>query len=433
MQVPQADDSRAICQQTFPWAANFTTPVSFFLGQESSQELKTYDNRSQRTRLVVTMSFNNSTTALSSPNASHAACLTEPEDTMAVKTAKTLAYCLLLCVSLVGNILIVMVVCRDKAMRTTTNFMIVNMAISDLLVPVFAMPRAIVEIHFGILRWLVGGPLGLALCKVTTFLQDISTAVSVQSLVLISFDRFHAVSNPLKAAMAKTNIKKAIPLIWLIAALTHAVYLYGFQLRTFNGKTYCAAFGWSPLFGKILFVSLMFLVYFVPLCVNTTLYTLIVTRLRGQVIHGLPSGALNQLRIRQNRAVLKMAVAVVVVFFLSMTPFVVYLFLDLFGNQKGCNSEDFRFYSQYLVHCRGFLNFSTYVVFNQRYRRGFRKLLKQYLSPCTRFTSPNHVPYEVNSPIRISTVYRRSNGTVNKGFTVEGQNVELIQLTTLKC
>ena len=71
------------------------------------------------------------------------------EDQIAAKVCKTLAYCLLLVVSLLGNTLIVMVVYRDNKMRTTTNLLIVNMAVSDLLVPIFAMSRANVEILYG--------------------------------------------------------------------------------------------------------------------------------------------------------------------------------------------------------------------------------------------------------------------------------------------
>ena len=71
------------------------------------------------------------------------------EDPIAAKVCKTRAYCLLLVVSLLGNTLIIMVVYRDNKMRTTTNLLIVNMAVSDLLVPIFAMPRANVEILYG--------------------------------------------------------------------------------------------------------------------------------------------------------------------------------------------------------------------------------------------------------------------------------------------
>lgn len=112
------------------------------------------------------------------------------EDPMEAKICKALAYSLLLVFSLLGNTLIIMVVCRDDKMKTTTNLLIVNMAVSDLLVPIFAMPRANVEIFYGNLRWLIDGAFGEALCKLTSFFQDISTAVSVQSLVAISVERF---------------------------------------------------------------------------------------------------------------------------------------------------------------------------------------------------------------------------------------------------
>ena len=42
-----------------------------------------------------------------------------------------------------------MVVYRDSKMRTTINLLIVKMAVSDLLVPIFAMPRANVEVLHG--------------------------------------------------------------------------------------------------------------------------------------------------------------------------------------------------------------------------------------------------------------------------------------------
>ena len=138
------------------------------------------------------------------------------EDPIAAKVYKTLAYCLLLVVSLLRNTLIIMVVYRDNKMRTTTNLLIVNMAVSDLLVPIFAMARTNVEILYGNLRWLIDGVLGEALCKLTAFFQDISTAVSVQTLVAIAVDRFYAVWFPLKAARIKPRVKYVILLIWLI-------------------------------------------------------------------------------------------------------------------------------------------------------------------------------------------------------------------------
>ena len=145
------------------------------------------------------------------------------------------------------------------------------MAVTDLLVPIFAMPRANVEILYGNLRWLIDGVFGEALCKLTAFFQDISTAVSVQTLVAIAFDRFYAVWFPLMVARIKLRVKYIIVLIWLISMI-YAPYLYGFQIGTVSGKTYCYL-GWPRSVTKIVFSLLIIVIYAIPQALITTLYS----------------------------------------------------------------------------------------------------------------------------------------------------------------
>ena len=68
-------------------------------------------------------------------------------------------------------------------MRKPINFFIVNMTMSDLLLPIFLLPRKIQILYID--SWLIGGPLGQTFCKLSSFLPDVSAAVSIQSLVLI--------------------------------------------------------------------------------------------------------------------------------------------------------------------------------------------------------------------------------------------------------
>ena len=96
-------------------------------------------------------------------------------DPTAEKIAKSSAYCLILIVSLVGNTFIGIIVCKTKAMRKTTNFLIVNMAMSDLLFPIFAFQRELSALFVD--SWLISGPLGQDLCKLYVFFSDASTAV----------------------------------------------------------------------------------------------------------------------------------------------------------------------------------------------------------------------------------------------------------------
>ncbi|RMX44642.1 hypothetical protein pdam_00002706 [Pocillopora damicornis] len=146
------------------------------------------------------------------------------------KAMLTTAYCIILILSLVGNTLIILIVYRNPRMWTASNFLIVNMAASDLLVPFFAVPRMIVEVLVGRERWLIDGTAGLILCKLAYFFQDVSNAVSVQSLIAITADRFYAVMFPLKANAMKSYIRFVIPAIWLTAFGLHAPYLQVFKL-----------------------------------------------------------------------------------------------------------------------------------------------------------------------------------------------------------
>lgn len=352
------------------------------------------------------------------------------EDPLAAKVCKTLAYCLLLVVSLLLNTLIIMVVYRDDKMKTTTNLLIVNMAVSDLLVPIFAMPRANVEILYGNLRWLIDGVFGEALCKLTAFFQDISTAVSVQTLVAIAVDRFYAVWFPLKAARIKPRVKYVILLIWFISTLIHAPYLYGFQIGTFSGKTYCYL-GWPRSVTKTVFLLLIIIIYVIPLGLITTLYSLIVKKLRKQTLYGVRNLVVHFSREKRNRNILKMSLAIVVVFFLSMSPFVVYLSIAIFSPEGTvCPSKDFRFVTQYLVHCNGALNFFTYFTFNQSYRRGFLAILSRVCCSCASLCRWRQ-EVDVASHLGQES-YAVSVVTVNSGMDFDNRDVELTRVRSLE-
>ena len=90
-------------------------------------------------------------------------------------------------------------------MRKPINFLIVNMAMSDLLFPIFLNPRVIQRLYID--SWLIGCSLGQALCKLVRFLPDISSVVSIQSLVLITVGRFGAVVYPLRSPLRLISSK----------------------------------------------------------------------------------------------------------------------------------------------------------------------------------------------------------------------------------
>jgi len=83
---------------------------------------------------------------------------------------KTFAFCLILLVSLAGNTVIGIIVYKKKTIRKPINFFIVNMAMSNLLFPIFLIPLDIQLLYIN--SWLIGGSLGEA-CKLVYLLITI--------------------------------------------------------------------------------------------------------------------------------------------------------------------------------------------------------------------------------------------------------------------
>jgi allatostatin receptor len=84
---------------------------------------------------------------------------------------------------LVGNSLVVIVVAANPGMRSTTNILIINLAIADLLFVLFCIPFTATD--FVLPYW----PFGNVWCKVVQYLIIVTACASVYTLVLMSLDR----------------------------------------------------------------------------------------------------------------------------------------------------------------------------------------------------------------------------------------------------
>ena len=199
-------------------------------------------------------------------------------------------------------------------MKKPINFLIVNMAISDLLLPIFVIPREIQRLYID--SWLIGGPLGQALCKLVIFLADVSFAVSIQSLVLIAVDRLGAVVYPLRSPLVSSKLCSFFILAtWIIAMASHSPYLFAYKLVDYQGGLACC-FLWNEAFGvysslENYFVSVLVVFCFIPLVIIAILYIIIYLKLKSHKIPGEHSVNAGQQRQQRERNVLKKAIAIV--------------------------------------------------------------------------------------------------------------------------
>ena len=228
------------------------------------------------------------------------------------------------------------------------------MAVSDILITVLAVPRKITEILLGPRRWLIDGLLGSVLCKSVYFFQDITIGVSILSLSAIAIDRYRGIVFPLRKQFRKPAklCKIIIPAIWLISMGLQAIYFYIFRIATVDNKTHCDV-SWSPKFDHNKSQEAHFILTFVcliaiPACVVTLLYSAVIVNLRrSRHTRGQgPSRYMMSERLREDKKVVRMIVAILVAFVVCVTPINVYgiMFYFVWDWKIPCGMENFGFF-----------------------------------------------------------------------------------------
>jgi len=90
------------------------------------------------------------------------------------------------------------------------------MAMSDMLGRIIWIPSEIQKLFIS--SWVVNGPLGQALCKLVVSLKNAFVLESIQSLVLITADRFGAVVFPLRSPLITSKLCPFFILAtWIVA------------------------------------------------------------------------------------------------------------------------------------------------------------------------------------------------------------------------
>ena len=290
----------------------------------------------------------------------------------AEKIGKTVAYPVMFVVSMAGNIIIGMIVYKTKTMRKPINFLIVNMAMSDLLFPISLFPLVLTELHVD--SWLISGPLGQALCKLVAFLPEVSSAVSIQSLVLIAVDRFGAVVFPLRFPLIGSKLCAFfIPATWIVAMAIVAPNLLRSQLKfEWCLSPYSASFDYFYLTKYVIFLD-------IPLVVIAILYTIIYFKLKSQVIPGEQSANARQQRETRGRNVLRMAIAIVLGFAVCWLPYSIAWILSLYVSDIwSCSFQYFWLVANILAHANCAINPCICFIFSGNYRQAQRNLLKWF-------------------------------------------------------
>ncbi|BFY98642.1 hypothetical protein BsWGS_01682 [Bradybaena similaris] len=269
----------------------------------------------------------------------------------------TLINIIIFFVGIVGNVLVIVVIARVKDMRTTMNLYLVNLSAADLLVLFVCQPTAMLELYAKE-RWLLGN----VVCKLIPVLEHTTMQASTLTIVVITFERYHAICRPLDVFLRCNRPRPLSTLlcVWAIAivaslpfvamtTLGKQPYYDGTQVDMCETKVnevwhYCFHLTTTTIF------------FVLPLLLLTILYSRIIRKLyQSDLTNGRIRCEVKEstgYSLRSRRQVIRMLITLVILFFLSLAPLRVVIVWHIFSPPDSIPRLGIESYYNVLWLCR---------------------------------------------------------------------------------
>ncbi|CAB3375347.1 Hypothetical predicted protein [Cloeon dipterum] len=287
---------------------------------------------------------------------------------------------IIIVIGLIGNALVVVVVSANAQMRSTTNLLIINLAVADLLFIIFCVPFTASD--YILTYW----PFGDVWCSVVQYLIVVTAYASVYTLVLMTVDRFLAVVYPIKSMSVRTerHAVMAIAVLWVLI-VTSAVpvyYSHGERHYIFKDEEHIVCVFLDHEYQWAVFqISFFVTSYVLPLALICGLYLGILLRLWRGVA---PGGRVSAESRRGKRRVTRMVVVVVATFAICWCPIQLILVL------KSLNRYDIsaggiiaQIVSHVLAYMNSCVNPILYAYLSENFRKAFSKVIYCWTPPPT--------------------------------------------------
>ncbi|XP_071334655.1 trace amine-associated receptor 1-like [Trachinotus anak] len=262
-----------------------------------------------------------------------------------------------------GNLLVIISIAYFKQLHTPTNYLILSLAVTDLLVGVLVLPFSL--ILFVSSHWYLED----LLCKVRGSFDVLLCASSILNLCFISVDRYYAVCQPLWYRI-KINVRVVVIMIlvnWTVSALVGiGVSLPGLKQGQYNKRCVIFSDTSTTIMGVIF-------AFYLPAITMVTIYMkiLIVAQRQARSIQSMmKSGATVS---KMERKATKTLAVVMGVFLMCWTPF---FFCVTFYHLTRCTIpvpviETFK----WLGWSNSMLNPCVYAFFYSWFRSAFRTII----------------------------------------------------------
>lgn len=298
--------------------------------------------------------------------------VTEPPDPIenkAVQATFIVAYTIIFVVGIFGNAIVCYAVIRNRAMQTVTNFFITNLALSDILLCVFAVPFTPLYTFLG--HWAFGG----LLCHIMPYAQGTSVYISTLTLTSIAIDRFFVIIYPFKPRM---QVKTCFGLIFFIWVFSLTVtFPYGYYMD--NEDIFCVEKWPSDHIRKAFGSVTAVMQFIIPFVVMAFCYTLVSVKLndRLKTRPGSKNSKKEDAERERKRRTNRMLIAMVAIFGLSWLPLnLINIISDLYSEAEDWSYYmTFFFIAHFIAMSSVIYNPFLYAWLNENFRKEFMQIL----------------------------------------------------------
>ncbi|OCT69746.1 hypothetical protein XELAEV_18036670mg [Xenopus laevis] len=195
-----------------------------------------------------------------------------------------LCYSLVVFTGIFGNYLLIYVICRTKKMHNVTNFLVGNLAFSDMLMCATCVPITLAYV-FEPRGWVFGH----FLCYFVFLMQPVTVYVSVFTLTVIAVDRYHAMVYPLRRRLTIPTCAYILAGIWLLSCLMAApalAHTYHVEFPQLDFSI-CEEFWFGMEKKRLAYAySTLILTYALPFIIIALSYLSISVKLKNRVVPG---------------------------------------------------------------------------------------------------------------------------------------------------
>ncbi len=232
--------------------------------------------------------------------------------------------------------------------------------------------------------------MGTVLCKFFHSAQVGSLAASVFSLVAISLDRSFAILFPMKMIMTRNVVHFAIVMTWLGALALTVPLIIAVENTEVEGMAFCYE-NWLSMSAKTYRIILFTTAYIIPLSIIAIVYCLAGLRLWSRKLPGHHNPTAHKTVRATSRRSTVMLITVVVIFALSWLPLQAREMMYVFKSALLVEMPlEVHLAIPWFGYCNSAINPILYVVFSEKYRQEFYRILCRGPSQADRNRAARH-------------------------------------------